>query len=70
VTIRKSIPISGDEQVMNFCLRAQLNPQCSFIMVKKRVRDPEVLAEAPHAYDDDSGSDTVSNCPRPPDVAF
>jgi len=33
-------------------------------MVKKRVRDPEILAEAPQvrAEDDGSGSDTVS-CP-------
>jgi len=31
-------------------------------MVKKRVRDPEVLPEAPQVKvdDDDSGSDTVS----------
>ena len=34
-----------------------------FTMVKKRLRDPEVLPEAPQAKaadDDDSGSDTVS----------
>jgi hypothetical protein len=30
-------------------------------MVKKRNRDPEVLAEAPQVDDEGSGSDTVSS---------
>jgi hypothetical protein len=32
-------------------------------MVKKRARDPEVLADAAQAQDDDSSSDTVSVSP-------
>ena len=39
-------------------------------MVKKRVRDPEVLAEAPQVQDEDSGSDTVGLCLRLPILKF
>ena len=39
-------------------------------MVKKRVRDPEVLAEATQVQDEDSGSDTVGLCLRLPILNF
>jgi protein BCP1 len=46
-----------------FFVFSQSGHSTNLKMVKKRVRDPEVLAEAPQAQDDDSSSDTVSNCP-------